>query len=269
MVARFLNHFFTQPFHLFIIIGLKSEAMKTILLFLTIVWFSLCATAQKNMEDVIYLKNGSKINGTIMQLFPDSTVRIKQTDGSIWVFPMKEISMIDKEEKNKFKANIAETKGYRFGLDAGFLIGSGDNRNSAPLSLQMIHYYHISPYNSVGIGSGLEFFRTTQAPLFADIRHYFNRKYDAPFFFLQGGGLFPLGSGETDDSGYSYKGKTGYMINSGFGFLFPMNEKSALTIILSYRYQDLRFARDYAPLPDYMRIEKMSRLNIRFGFILH
>ena len=243
--------------------------LKALLLVLCLTSYAARLQAQKNMEDVIYLKNGSKINGIIMQLIPDSTVRIKQTDGSVWVFPMKEVDMIDKEIKNKYKANIADAKGYRFGIDAGILIGAGDNQNNAPLSIQMLHSYHLNTYNSIGLGAGLEFFHTPRVPLFADVRHYFNRHYYAPFFFLQGGGSFPLGSGEIDNSGYNYKGKTGFMVNSGVGFLFPMNEKSALSISISYRYQNLQFARDNSMLPDYTRIEKMNRLNLRIGLILH
>lgn len=243
--------------------------MKTIFLFMVLLSFTLCTIAQKkNMDDVIYLKNGSKIKGTILQLFPDSIVRIEQVGGSIWVFSMKEIAMIDKEEKFKLKANITEAKGYRFGIDAGVLIGSGDNQNNAPLSLQMIHSYHITPATAFGIGTGLEFFHTTQVPLFADIRHYFNRKYYAPFLFLQGGAMIPIGSKETDYTGSSYKEKIGFMVNSGFGFIFPMSEKSAFSISLSYRYHELKFSRDNSQLPDYMRIEKMNRFNLRFGFIL-
>jgi len=104
--------------------------LKALLLVLCLTSYAARLQAQKNMEDVIYLKNGSKINGIIMQLIPDSTVRIKQTDGSVWVFPMKEVDMIDKEIKNKYKANIADAKGYRFGIDAGIRLVSGPDSNS-------------------------------------------------------------------------------------------------------------------------------------------
>ena len=244
-------------------------ALKFILFLFWLMSFTIPTRAQKSMEDVIYLKNGSKINGTIIQLIPDSMVRFKQADGSIWVFRMKEVEMIDKEVKNTYKANISEAKGYRFGIDAGILIGAGDNQNNAPLSIQMLHSYHLKPYFTVGLGTGLEFFHTPRVPLFADVRHYFNNHYYAPFFFLQGGGLIPLNSSETDMYGYNYKSKTGFMVNSGFGFIFPMNEKSAISISLSYRYQNLQFTRDNPQLPDYTKIEKMNRLNLRLGIILH
>ena len=243
--------------------------MRSVFLFFAILSIGASAHAQKhNMDDVIYLKNGSKINGVILQLFPDSIVRIEQVGGSVWVFSMKEISMIAKEEKIKYKANILEAKGYRFGMDIGLLVGSGDNQNNAPLSLQMLHSYHLTTASSIGIGIGLEFFHTTQTPIFVDLRHYFNRKYYAPFCFLQSGGMIPISTKATDESGYIFKAKPGFMLNSGIGFLFPMNEKTALSISLSYRYQELKFARDNSQLPDYMRIEKMNRFNIRFGFIL-
>ncbi len=241
--------------------------MRTIFLFLAMISISLSTHAQKkNMDDVIYLKNGSKVKGVILQLFPDSIVRFEQVGGTVWVFSMKEIDMIDKEEKNK--TILTKVKGYRFGIDAGFLVGSGDNQNNAPLTIQILNSYHITTSSSIGLGIGLEFFHTNQTPIFVDLRHYFNRKYYAPFCFLQGGGMIPISTKATDESGYIFKAKPGFMFNSGIGFLFPMNENLALSISLSYRYQELKFARDNSQLPDYMRIEKMNRFNIRLGFIL-
>jgi len=242
--------------------------MKLLFFLSGVLCISLSVLAQSNMEDVVYLKNGSKIKGTILLFVPDSMVSIEQAGGSVWVFPVKEIAMMAKEERSKYRTNISQAKGYRFAIDAGILMGSGDNQNNAPLSLQMLHSFHITPSVSAGIGAGLEFFQTTQALLFADIRYYFSRKYYAPFFFLEGGALLPAGSQKADFYGYSYKGQTGWMLNSGLGFLFPMNENTALAFSLSYRYQELKFHRDNDQLPDYMRIEKMNRLNVRFGLIL-
>jgi hypothetical protein len=70
--------------------------------FLTIVLLStfcvIVAAAQTDMQDVLYLKNGSIIRGMIVQFIPDSTVKIQTADGSIFVFPSLEIKKIQKEE---------------------------------------------------------------------------------------------------------------------------------------------------------------------------
>lgn len=227
----------------------------------------LSSYAQKGMEDVVYLKNGSKIQGAILQLYPDSIVQIKQIGGSVWIFPMKEVSMIAKEAKVKLKETIVATKGYQLSVDAGFLVGSGNSDYKAPLSVHILNSYYITPALGVGIGAGLEFFRMTQAPIYLDVRYSLNRKYYAPYLFVQGGAMFPISNKETNYDGETYKGERGYMINPGIGFLFPLSEKSAFSVSLSYRYHELRSKREVS-LTDYTRIEKMDRFNIRFGFIL-
>lgn len=56
------------------------------------------ANAQE-MEDVVYLKNGSIIRGTIIELVPDSFVKIQTIGGSVFVYQMSEVIKITKEPK--------------------------------------------------------------------------------------------------------------------------------------------------------------------------
>jgi hypothetical protein len=242
--------------------------MKTTSLTVLFFLFSITVFSQKNMDDVVYLKNGSKIQGSILQLYPDSIVQIKQLGGSVWIFSMKEVTMIAKEEKTPHKALISNGKGYQFGMDAGFLIGSQSSQNVAPVSVHMIHSYRIIPSLATGIGAGLEFFEPTQIPLYLDLRYYFNRKFYAPFLFIQSGTMLPLGKEISYSEGWTFKGKVGYMINSGIGFLFPMSEKSAFSVSFSYRFQELLYERKNYQLTDYTRVEQMNRFNLRFGFLL-
>ena len=48
-------------------------------------------------EDVVYLKDGSIIKGTIIEQIPNESLKIKTTGGSIFVYRMDEISKISKE----------------------------------------------------------------------------------------------------------------------------------------------------------------------------
>ncbi len=52
----------------------------------------------KNMEDVVYLKNGSIIRGTITEQITGESLKIETKDGSIFVFADDEIDHIAKEE---------------------------------------------------------------------------------------------------------------------------------------------------------------------------
>lgn len=55
--------------------------MKTISFSVFFMLICIVVYSQKNMDDVVYLKNGSKIQGTILQIIPDSVVQIKQMGG--------------------------------------------------------------------------------------------------------------------------------------------------------------------------------------------
>lgn len=181
---------------------------------------------------------------------------------------MKDVSLISKEEKVKFKATISEGKGYQLGFDAGFLIGSANSEYKAPFGVHMVNSYRFWPYFEAGIGTGLEFFHTTQLPLFLDTKFYLNKKYYSPYVFFQGGAMLPIGSETRSYNAITFKGKPGYMINPGIGFLFPLSEKSVFSISFSYRYQELLYGSKKIELADYLRVEQMNRFNLRFGFIL-
>jgi len=228
--------------------------------------------AQRNIEDVLYLKNGSIIRGSIVELVPDSTLKIEIAGGSLLVYKASEIRLIAKEEKakkEKQKSIITNSHGFRFGMEGGWVVGSGDNENKSPLSLHMQGFYHFLPASALGIGAGLEFFNTTQAPLYLDLRHYFNQRYYAPFLFVQGGYLFPVGPEHDVVSGYKSKGKTSFMVNPGLGFMFPLSERSELTISISYRYQEVKSTIEDYYKPNYEIVEKMNRINFKVGLQLH
>jgi hypothetical protein len=242
--------------------------MKTILLtsLLALIFFT--AFSQKNMDDVIYLKNGSKIKGSIVQLFPDSIVQIKQLDGSMWFFLMKDVSLIAKEEKMKSQDLISDGKGFQLGAEAGFLLGSGGAEKKAPFGVHAIGSYRIFPNLALGVGTGLEFLNHTQLPLYIDTRFYVNKKFYSPYLFFQAGATLPLDKEFDIEWSTSYEAKPGYMINPGIGILFPMSEKTAFSISFSYRYNELSYKRTKPNLVDYTRIEQMNRFNLKFGFLI-
>ena len=55
----------------------------------------------KELQDVVYLKNGSVIRGVIIEQVPNVQVKIRTGDGSIFVYKMEEIDKMTKEEPLK------------------------------------------------------------------------------------------------------------------------------------------------------------------------
>jgi TM2 domain-containing membrane protein YozV len=68
-------------------------------LFMLITAISFRVSAQNgNLEDVVYLKNGSIIRGTIIEQIPNESLNVKTKDGSVFVYKMTEVSKITKEQ---------------------------------------------------------------------------------------------------------------------------------------------------------------------------
>jgi len=72
--------------------------MQKNLLFVFMLVFAFIVKAQGNLEEVIYLKNGSVIRGTIVEQIPNQTVKIQTKDGNVFVYNFSEVEKITKEE---------------------------------------------------------------------------------------------------------------------------------------------------------------------------
>jgi len=70
------------------------KQIVTLILFLS--FFAI--HGQSNSRDVLYLKNGSIIKGTITSMDPTNGVKIETADGSLFVYKMDEILKSEKEE---------------------------------------------------------------------------------------------------------------------------------------------------------------------------
>jgi hypothetical protein len=66
--------------------------------------------------DVVYLKNGSVIKGSVIELIVDKTVKIQTSDSSLFVFNMNEVEKIAKDEisDNQVSHNVKNYAGKPF-----------------------------------------------------------------------------------------------------------------------------------------------------------
>jgi len=71
--------------------------------FLALILLAFCLpltlSAQQNLEDVVYLKNGSVIRGIIVEQVPGKSVKIQTRDGSIFAYQMADIARMTKEPR--------------------------------------------------------------------------------------------------------------------------------------------------------------------------
>ena len=57
--------------------------MKQRLFLLLFFSLAFCSIYAQNMDEVVYLKNGSAIRGTVIEQVPGKTLKIKTSDGSL------------------------------------------------------------------------------------------------------------------------------------------------------------------------------------------
>lgn len=109
--------------------------MKKISTIIFCILFTFIALSQHEYEEVVYLKNGSIIKGTIIEQVPDVSIKIQTKDGNIFVYKMEEIDRITKESvQPSVQAEDVVTGGLtqnlkgKFGLSGfgGFAFPMGD-----------------------------------------------------------------------------------------------------------------------------------------------
>jgi hypothetical protein len=85
--------------------------------------------AQVQMEDVVYLKDGTIIRGQILEQVPNVSIKIQTKDGSVFGYKMEDVLKITKEP---LKETPPEKKGEKAnGFAEGKVDGERDARGSA------------------------------------------------------------------------------------------------------------------------------------------
>ncbi len=212
----------------------------------------LLTQAQQNKRDVIYLKNGSIIKGTILEMIPDQTIKIETADGSIFVYKLEEIEKTNTEEVTQTERQGGRRKRVKNGSigkiekfwPTGYFIMTklGPTFNptlfNASLGVQFINGLQINEYLSLGVGAEFTNFRYSDhsytndysqnssvsifpdgsgsnvpvTPIFIDARFYIPLQRVHPMFSFQAG--YSIVGHRQEDPTYYY---TGFIPSSGNG----------------------------------------------------
>ncbi len=159
--------------------------------------------------DVLFLKNGSKIIGSITQFIPDSTVSIQTKDGSVFVYKANEVLKIEKAVNNEnIKKNYTEF-GANFGTPAVFNIVLGFHSGNSGIrlsgmylgsaygiqaSLPIKFYESENVYHAIALALGFSHIETEETVLYYKYTRarewtYFSLSYNLNLygFFLEAG----------------------------------------------------------------------------------
>ncbi|MBK6483486.1 MAG: hypothetical protein IPG01_10215 [Chitinophagaceae bacterium] len=239
------------------------------------------AFAQRGVNDIIYLKNGSILKGMLIEQLPDSIVKIEIAGGSIFVVTMAELDHIvyrQKTDPSKVKPIKAEaiarkSKGYFNISQMGLLPGSSSNYDyywyySAPsvgFTVQSIHGYRFNPHFLAGAGLALDIIDNSIGQLFLDGRYEILDKKTTPFIYGDFGYGVPLNKKYEDESiSISYKG--GITAGGGVGMRMNFRNEGAFIMEVGYKMEKYSQHYDYQVWgEDITNKFTFNRLAIRMG----
>lgn len=196
--------------------------------------------AAQSCNNVLYLKNGSIIKGTLIEVIPDSTVKIQTADGSLFVYNINEVDKITSavtvtghptpkqnngfELKRKGFVGSFEMGAVTFGKDASVLVSG-----------HIFAGYLFNPTISLSLGSGVEVGDgLAMIPFFLDFRTYFLNKRNTPYMSFAGGYAIYGNDFERIDEG-------GVMAEVLLGGRFMMKRNLGMNVSAGYRLQGFQY----------------------------
>ena len=205
------------------------------------------AVSAQAMKEVVHLKNGSIIKGTIIEQVPNESLKIQTADGSIFVYNISEVQKITKEEvKPAYVSRPAAVSdeddddddertsgsglhsGFRILMETGYHFGAGEDQlDGAPLNVSLGG--QIGPHFYVGGGLGLRYLYNEDdsyfaMPIFANLRWDIMDKRIIPFIDTK--------------MGYSPFDVQGFFWQAGAGCRFRIGKKSAISASVGVEQQD-------------------------------
>jgi hypothetical protein len=89
--------------------------LRVLIIVTAIVSAPIITRADQQMDDVVYLKNGSIIRGMILEQVPNQSLKIQTKDGNLFVYQMSEVEKITKEApiKTSIQSSGQHNPGYK------------------------------------------------------------------------------------------------------------------------------------------------------------
>jgi len=216
--------------------------MKKLLLLVALCFCASVASAQTS--EIVHLKNGGQTRGVIVELVPNKNLKVRTSDGSVFVYSYDEIEKITREPLGQEPAfaygnqmpaqrqapayrtrqNNAYATSFRphyeGGVDVGYSIGVGDGDGTGRGSFSTTHGCRVIPNLYAGVGVGLDYYFEPEVfgiPIFADFRGYLTRQNLNPFL------NFRIGYSVCDVEGLYFSPSVGInykKLDASFGYTY-------------------------------------------------
>jgi len=210
----------------------------------SILLFASRLIAQKPLDDVVYLTNGSFLRGKIIEMNPGQSLRIVLQGSDSLTVMMADVKEIKQEETPPAVVVPAEgarkDQGYTLMADANFGLGklrgpdrvTDDDQAAWSAMFTVFNGFTLSPYVQLGLSTGIELWSTRFfIPVFVDLRVNFMDRDNSPFAYLNGGYSIGWKQG-SPGTGYG-----GGMAAAGLGAKFRISPKNLMLVSLGYMFQ--------------------------------
>ena len=220
----------------------KLKMTKSTIILLAMLCISLVPYTQQS--DVLKMKNGSEIRGTILEK-NDESIKIQTKDGSIWSYPTEDVVAIGKYEP--------KVSGPGFYLRANVGMMGGDNVSP---SFHLVNGYSFNSHWDVGFGLGLESFAWNgYIPVFVESRYNLLNKNYTPFISVMSGYEMPVGNWDSN--------KGGFTAGARIGFTRYLGNHVGFSTSVGYRFAYLTEVNSW--WDDFETIREINRFEIRLG----
>ncbi|MDR1415024.1 MAG: hypothetical protein LBI96_04350 [Odoribacteraceae bacterium] len=210
--------------------------MKKLFVLFLLLSGGLVVQAQQHYRDVVYLKNGSVIRGTIVELVPDKLIKIEMADQSVFVYQLDEVESFAREavRGNNFRRFPGSDHGYAGIVDMGYGVGAG-RYGSDFIHFTMINGYRFNPHFLLGVGTGVKFYHEEEAVLVPFFAHFQATLLD--------GLVSPYAAASV---GYSFNASgdfegVGLLVNPSVGVHFEVSGNSGINVSVGYDGQWAEF----------------------------
>lgn len=209
--------------------------MKKFITVVTMLFVIAVTTLSAAVLETVHLKNGSVINGIIIEEKPGEFLKIKTRDGNIFHYNLDEVEKITRSEAgyrggySSFSGDGGAKAGYRGFLEAGYTIGVGDY-GEGRVDITTSHGYQVCPYFFAGVGVGLNYYTNGEVfgvPLFADLRADILNNNITPFVDFK--------------IGYSVADVSGFYMCPSLGCRFGFGNNLGMHISVGYTYQKYKY----------------------------
>lgn len=257
---------------------MKKTPISLLLLAGLLLVSSLVRAQAPASPDILYLKDGSVIRGTLIESITGSHVRFQNLEGQVREYPMSEVSSTKISGKNNRPVYELQPIGFSHSSSIGLMVGSGSYGDRANPSFQTINGVRIGKHWSTGIGTGLESFGYgTLLPLFAHGRYSLLKGAVSPYIDGMAGYSLAISSPNYYYWSDNYdENKGGITAGIGAGVKMMTGQRFGLTIGMGYRFQ--RLSRTYQGswwngndvfyYPVQERTD-INRIDLRFGILFN